>query len=383
MKKKVFSIVLVLALALSFAVMYGCSSNNTKTPAATPGGAAPTEGPAETAKPAEPAEPEEPEDDTVYTLIVSSHAPAAGAVNKDLKEILDYLTEESNGRLQFDLYTDATLVSPAGIADAITSGVCDMGVVNGGRLEGRLSTSDVVALPAIFDDAYQALSAFDELYKTNATVKKQFDDLGIKPFGYFLSTQFTIVSDKEIKSLADLKGKLVSIPNAIVGDIFTKLGINSMSISNVDAYENLSKHTIDAVASNSLSGNIDFGVNEIAKYCYNMQMGSGMLMFVIGIDAYNNLPADLQQLIDSVTPQAIELVYRNEILNDKSSETYVAGGGTIIEPTAEDVSAFDAYAEEGWNTWAEGLNGTGIDGTGVLKDYQALLAKYKGKAPTA
>lgn len=374
--KKIFA--MLLAFAMLFALT-ACGAQPAEAPAP-----APAEEAAEPAPVEEVAEPEEEVDDTVYTLVASTHTPSTTTMTVVFQNMLDEITARSNGRLQFEVYTDGTLAAADGILEAIESGIADVACINYSRVNGRLDLCGVVSLPGICSNPWEGSKAFFDLYDSSEELRAQFSDNGVHLMGIAMGDGFCVISKDPVTDLADLEGKKVIIGNAQVADIMTQIGATPMNFSNSDAYEMLSKGTADAIASNTISGAAGFGIQEVAKNVYHINLGIGPQVFCISESVYAGLPADLQQIIDDVcrefVPDNVYTVYTLEQGKEVTSmDQFVQAGATIVEPTAEQMAAFrEDYATPAWDAWAEAQ---GEVGATVLADYIAAVATHEGTCP--
>lgn len=377
--KKLFAIMLALVMVLSLAACSGGQqgSQNSDQPSdsqpvdSAPGG---NENPSQ--------------DDTVYNFVASTHTPSTTTATVVFQAVLDEITARSNGRIQFELYTDGTLAAADGILDALESGIADVAMVNYSRQAGRMDLMGVVANPALFNNPWEGTQAFMEMYDTIPDIKEEFDTVGVHLMGVQLGTSTVIMSKEPINDINDLAGKRVITGTDAVTDILTSIGATPLSFSNTEAYEALSKGTADAIASNSLSGAVGFGIQEVAKYVYNISLGAGPLVYGMSTAAYEKLPADLQAVVDDVArdfvPDAVYQIYVLEEGKETTTNmTLEAAGVTIVEPTEEQIVDFqDKYGAPIWDEWVAEREAAGYSNARQVMDtYVEMCAKHAGTCP--
>ena len=329
-----------------------------------------------------------PKDDTVYNFVASTHTPSTTTATVIFQNILDEITERSDGRIQFELYTDGTLAAADGIIDALDSGIADVAMVNYSRQSGRLDLFGVVSNPAIFTNPWEGTKAFMELYDTVPALKEQLEGVGMHMMGVQLGTSSVVMSKEPVNDISDLAGKRVITGTDAITDILTSVGATPLSFSNTEAYEALSKGTADAIASNSLSGAVGFGMQEVAKYVYDINLGVGPMLFTISNSAYDKLPADLQEMIDEVAREYVpDVVYKLYVLEEgketTTMQTLEDAGVTIVEPTEEQVADFQAkYGEPIWDKWVSEREADGYtDARELMDTLVELCGKYAGTCP--
>lgn len=376
--KKLLAMMLALVMMMSLAACGG-----DKTPSNSQPGAASSQ-PAESQD--QPAEPSQ--DDTVYTLIASTHTPSTTTATVVFQSVLDEITARSNGRIQFELYTDGTLAAADGILDALESGIADVAMVNYSRQAGRMDLFGVATNPGVFSNPWEGTKAFMELYETVPAIKEELDSVGMHLMGIQLGTSSVIMSKEPVNDLSDLAGMRVITGTDAVTQILTSIGATPLSFSNTEAYEALSKGTADAIASNSLSGAVGFGIQEVAKYVYDINLGAGPLVYGMSSAAYEKLPADLQAIIDEVAaeyvPDAVYTIYVQEQGKETTTAmTLEAAGVTIVEPTADQIADFQAnYGAPIWDQWVADREASGYtNAREVLDAFVELCAKHTGTCP--
>ncbi len=379
--KKFIALLMVIGMVCSLAACGGESKTASESPA--------VESEANESVPIETNDVEEvaePVDDTVYTLIASTHTPSTTQATVVFRAVLDEITERSNGRIQFDVYTDGTLAAADGILEAMESGVADVGMVNYSRQSGRMDLFGVVANPGLFSNSYEATEAFMEMYDTTNDFKDELSSVGLHLMGLQLGTSSVVISKTEVDDISDLAGMRVITGTDAVTNILTSVGATPVSFSNTEAYEALEKGTADAIASNSLSGAIGFGIQEVAKYVYEIPLGAGPLVYAISESAYNNLPADLQAIIDEVAhdyvPEAVYTMYV-QAEEENVTATLEEAGVTVIVPTDEQLDAFqETYGAPVWADWVTSMESNGYSNAQtVLKSFQELCSQYAGTCP--
>ena len=372
------TLVLLLALALCLSLVTACST--TKEAAAEVAESTAEKPQTETA---ENSAEEAPADDTVYTLVASSHTPSTATMTTVFRNMLDEITARSNGRIQFDVYTDGTLAAADGILDAIESGIADVACVNYSRVNGRLDLCGVMALPGVFSNSWEGSKAFLDIYADSAELQKQFSNANVHLVSVAMGAAAGFLSTDPVNTLEDISGRKVIISNNYTAEIITKLGATPLSFSGPEAYEALSKGTADAWLTN-LEAAAGFGAYEIAKNYYSLSFGVGPQVFVISQKVYESLPEDLQQIIDEVgrefVPDDVYVTYTLERGKDVTSqEVFEEAGTTFVTPSEAEMSAFqDEYASATWDEWAADQ---GDAGSVVLDAYLTALEGRAGTCP--
>lgn len=374
--KRLFAMLLAMAMLLSLAA---CANGQGETS---------SPGTSQAVEPDSGGEENPSPDDTVYHLIASTHTPSTTTATVVFQAVLDEITARSNGRIEFELFTDGTLAAADGILDALESGVADVAMVNYSRQAGRMDLMGVVANPGLFNNPWEGTQAFMEMYDTTPDLKAELESVGLHLMGLQLGTSSVVMSKEPVNDISDLAGKRVITGTDAITDILTSIGATPMSFSNTEAYEALSKGTADAIASNSLSGAVGFGIQEVAKHVYNISLGAGPLVYGMSTAAFNKLPADLQAIVDEVAQDYVpEAVYKIYVLEEgketTTAQTLENAGVNIVEPTQEQIAAFqEQYGAPIWDEWVAAREAAGYSNARAVMDtYAELCGKHAGTCP--
>lgn len=372
-------IALLLALVFAFGLI-ACGSSNTPSAPSNPS----TPGSETPGTPDEPAQPSA--SDEVYTLVFSTQSPGASTATAAIQKYLDAITERSNGRIQWELYTDASLVESSGIIDALATGLCDAGMVNYAHQGGKLDLAGVTALPGVYSNSWEATyTLFDMFDNKDSAFRKQLQDNGLVLIGAFMSDGNVIFSKDPIDDISDLAGKRVISTTTAIDDILDRAGAIVVGFSTTESYEALSKNTADACANMSFTSAATFAIEEVCGYCYQLNFCSGPNLYCMSQASWDALPADLQQIIrDVMFEEQPSILYETYVLEvDKevgSYDKFINAGGVVTVPTAEQIDAFQKeYGQQIWADWVKRMNDAGYDGQAVLDEF---LATYKNHAGT-
>ena len=106
--------------------------------------------------------------------------------------------------------------------------------------------------------------------------------------------------NREINSMEDIKGLKMRIPG-LGGDVITRAGGVSVTISGGELYTAMQTGVIDALEWVSPYNDIALGFHQVAKYYYypGWHEPGPTLELIINKDAYATLPSDLQAIVET------------------------------------------------------------------------------------
>src|SRR5690606_32619273 len=95
------------------------------------------------------------------------------------------------------------------------------------------------------------------------------------------------------------------------------LGANPTPMALTEVYTALQQGTVEA-QENPLANSFDFGFHEVAPYLVLTNHVYSATVFMFNKDYFNNLPADIQEIIEQAAKEAAE--YRSQYVLDVEAE---------------------------------------------------------------
>lgn len=326
-------IALILTLCMVFAL---CACGQSAAPAA-------TEAPAADAAPADAAPAAEP----VTLRFAFSEAPESqtAQIMKTVKENIESRTE---GRVIIEPHWSNELGS---IADCIEQ------ISLGGNIVSSTSASswapygcaDMTAMDSMF-----AFSSTDEIAKFNesdmwkAMVAELEENGGIHMICMnWAAAPRIILSNKAINSVEDLKGLLVRVPTDTYAAWFSALGASPVSgIPFAEVYTNIESGVIEAAEAPAATLS-DYSIQEVAKYAFLSNHTYAAACFGTSTAIWNLISADDQAIVtEELTNGGIEFTKLCAEKNAEYLKAFEDAGVTVVEPSADDVAAFQKAAAE-------------------------------------
>lgn len=329
-------IALILTLCMVFAL---CACGQSAAPAA-------TEAPAADAAAAD-AAPAAPAAEPVTLRFAFSEAPESqtAQIMKTVKENIESRTE---GRVIVEPHWSNELGS---IADCIEQ------ISLGGNIVSSTSASswapygcaDMTAMDSMF-----AFSSTDEIAKFNesdmwkAMVAELEENGGIHMICMnWAAAPRIILSNKAINSVDDLKGLLVRVPTDTYAAWFSALGASPVSgIPFAEVYTNIESGVIEAAEAPAATLS-DYSIQEVAKYAFLSNHTYAAACFGTSTAIWDLISADDQAIItEELTNGGVEFTKLCAEKNAEYLKAFEDAGVTVVEPSADDVAAFQKAAAE-------------------------------------
>lgn len=326
--KKFIAAALSLVFALSLLAGCGSSGGNNNTPADSPAKeTAGTETPAENTGAAAP------EDDTVYKLVVCS--PQNDRAEAPFLAWLDKLTEESNGRLQFEVYTSNALYQQSEVISAMANGMCDLCNLS---LSEESSTfplnSNIISLP-FMGMGFSNDWIYAQMLEEYPQLLEEYDNAGCVLIDYSYNPPFNLhfTTSDPITQPSDLNGLKIVTTNDSLSRFIANQGGAPVSQPITEWYNSLEKGVATGVVAHA--NNIyNFGIIELLKQDVIFGEGAGITTnlnaYLWAKGSWEKLPADLQELILSSADELHQNKNASQMENVELSDTACQENGNMI-----------------------------------------------------
>jgi TRAP-type mannitol/chloroaromatic compound transport system substrate-binding protein len=250
-----------------------------------------------------------------------------------------YVEEMSGGRLTVKVYGAGELVPGFEVFDAVAQGTVEMGHAASYYWKGKAPAAQIfTAIPFGMNATEMSawlnygggLQLWRELYAPFGLIPFAGGNTGVQMAGWF---------KKEINSLEDLKGLKMRIPG-LGAEVLKKLGGVPVALTGGELFTSLQSGAIDATEWVGPYNDLAFGLYKAADYYYYSgwhEPGAG-LEFVVNKQAFEQLPADLQAIVEIAT-RAVDQDMLNEYTarNNEAMLTLINEHGVDMRPLPADV----------------------------------------------
>jgi C4-dicarboxylate-binding protein DctP len=307
--------------------------------------------------------------DKVYTLKLGHAMTAESVRQKALLVFKEYIETESDGRLKLEIYPSGTLGNENDMIEAMKLGTLEMFV--GGVFDSQTPMLELYLMPFFF-------STQDDLMKVSHSdlgkkIMKSAEQYGIKMLAIGDGGSRQITNNAHpIKTPADMKGlKIRTPPIESIIKTMEAMGANCVSIPYGDTYMALKTSVADG-EENPLANIGDMKFFEVQKYMTMIDYQYHPEPIDIGLDVWNELPADLQQILQDGAWIFIEEQNKNRReLNEYYYDMIVEGGVEVYRPTAEQVQMFVKASEPVYDYFID----KGVFSRADLEEMRAIVSE--------
>ena len=214
----------------------------------------------------------------------------------------EYVEKMSNGRLTVKVYGAGELVPGFEVFDAVSQGTVQMAHSGAYYWKGKTAASQLFTTIPFGMNAQETnawlhygggIELWREVYKPFGLIPFAGGNTGVQLAGWF---------KKEINSIDDIQGLKMRIPG-LGGEVFKKLGGIPVALTGGELFTSLQSGAIDATEWVGPYNDQAFGLHKAAPYYYysGWHEPGPTLEFIVNEQAFNDLPADLQAIVEVAT----------------------------------------------------------------------------------
>ena len=263
--------------------------------------------------------------------------PALGTGASRLAKMIGKL---SNGRLTIKVYGGNELVPPFEVFDAVQRGTAEMGHAASYYWKGKVPSCQIFAGVPFGMTAQElngwlyyggGLELWREAYAPFGVIPFPVGNSGVQMGGWF---------NHEINSVADLRGLIMRIPG-LGGEVLKRAGGTPVSTPGSEIFTALETGTIDATEWIGPFNDEAFGLPQAARYYYypGWHEPGTALEGIVNREAYEALPPDLQQIIETACQAATLDMLSEFTARNGEALVRIRASGTDIRPFPDDVIA--------------------------------------------
>lgn len=317
------------------------------------------------------------DDGKVYRLSLSFHDSSQAVKTQFVQKWADDVKEATDGRVEITVYAGGTIASSTDALDAVKQRTADMAICFTSFFPGQFPLTEVVSLPMTgISNAVQATNVLWDLWEESEELQAELADY--KVLMLYANPNNIIGTTKPVYTADDMKGLKLRVSSGTPSDMSAAWGATPMSISSSEIYQSVEKGVLDGYL-------IDYtGVNawtlyEVTDYYTEMPFYVAPWTLLMNMDSWNELPEDLQEIIDSLSTRERSLDF-SEVSEQEADETREKAvneyGATIINPDEEQYATFLPAAEEYRADWVEKYGTDSFDAQAYVDRTLELAEKY-------
>ncbi len=310
------------------------------------------------------------------------NAPAGWEGAQAAQPWLDQITAATNGRVQFETYYSENLVKGADAWTATRLGLVDIAWMFHGYWADLTPLSDVISLPLLpFTSAKQASGILWQLYEKYPSIRAEFRDNHVL-LVWASTPYFLVTANRQVKTLDDIKGLRVRVPDGPPVEIIKALGAIPVLVGMPDIYLYLQKGVIDGMTT-SWESLLSFRHYELVNYYTYIPLFTVYFSQAVNIDVWNSLPPDIKEQINSVSGLQGSLFWGENMFDTAAAagrEQVKQLGLPMKEYTLseEELARWSKVAQPLWDEWIKKMTDSGRpEAQEILDTTLELIENYQ------
>ena len=319
------------------------------------------------------------------TLISNDPGPNRGVRAAAVNHLSDLIAEKSGGALTVQNNWGGALFSSTAALDSLSSGVADMGLLVGPYVQSELPELALGGVPMIKASPWVMMSALDELFTTNETIKARLDERNLFYLNFYgLPTALLGCNDGQINTIADVDGVKISRTNSM-SDLFEPLGGNMVNMPIYEVYQSMQTGLIDCTVTYGYFASAT-KLDELITSITPIELSSSIVLAtVMNKDVFESLSDDDQAAIRAAGDAMHD--YYGEHLGQAEAaaiEAMTSGeNGLVLKSFTEaDTSALSESAQPIVDKWLADADATGLNGQKILDEMLSLGEKWNESEAT-
>lgn len=204
------------------------------------------------------------------------------------------VAELTEGRVKIKIYPARQLAGPKQLADAIKTGITDIGFVIPSYTTGRFPRTSALDMPFLFDTGVDAARAFYDLFDGYmADDYKAYKVLWL----YATGPGQLMSATHPLRTVEDLRGMKLRTPSAYMTKALKLLQVNPVGMPIPKLAMSLQKKVIDGCIT-PFSAVTDFRLFDLVKYITVANMYITPMTVLMNKQKYNGLPDYAKKAID-------------------------------------------------------------------------------------
>jgi TRAP-type C4-dicarboxylate transport system substrate-binding protein len=256
--------------------------------------------------------------------------------------------------------------------------VADIGYVAPAYASDKMPVSEVAMLPGAFQHSCQGTMAYWKLAKSGVIAEQDYAGNNIRLLLAVSLPQYRIFTVKNaVKDVADVTGLKLRSTGGAQDLTLRALGAVPVRMAAPDAYESLSRGTMDGLLF-PLESVVAYGADKLVKYSTDgVGFGSFIVSYSISDSAWKKLSPEIQKAMVDVADEIIPSACQEVQKADETTKKTLESTGVRFETLQSE--KFKALLKGVAKTGGEGLDSRSKRGSDALKEFDAAVATIPAK----
>ncbi len=271
------------------------------------------------------------------TYKIGHDQPPSHPQNLRLVEAANEIAKQTDGRLKVQVYPNNQLGGDTQVLAQLRSGALEFLQIGSNVLANVVPATSLADLPFAYNDYTQLWATLDGPFGDNLRAQIRKANIHVFDKGWDAGMRNVFTSQKPVKSLADIKGLKLRVPEApIQQETFKALGASPTPVNNSELYSALQTHLVDG-AEQPLISIESMRLYEATKYIARTNHQSTSFVTIANVGAWRRLPKDVQDIVTKCFNDAA-LRERKDIVDGETAlaQQLTTQGQTFLTPDREE-----------------------------------------------
>ena len=290
------------------------------------------------------------------SLRYTTNAPAKSPWGVQIDRLAGTIAKESNGKLAIEPFYGSQLGSELDTIQQVARGRIDMGTYSLGAATSLVPELQMLMLPFYFDSGEQLDCVLDK--HVMKTVDDMFAAKGLKLLGVNDVGEIDVAGKQSLADVASIKGLKATAYSKIQGMLWSAVGVNSTFIPVAEWASSLQTGVIDFTTS-PVSIYVPTGLNKVAPVYTRLHLWYTPGVVLMNKAIYDRLSTEQKAALQRSFEIESAPKLRAEIraVEEKLRQAHVAGGGKLVDLTADQRAAWRKVASALWPDMAIAAGG--------------------------
>lgn len=288
---------------------------------------------------------------------------------------------QSDGRIAIDIYPDMSLGGrPQQLYDDVVEGNIDIAWTLAGYTPARFPRAEVFELPFVHQsDAVATNLAIQDLFESHLAP----DFAEVHPLLIHVHAgQAFYSSESPIRALEDLRGQRIRTPSRTIGWMLEAMGATGVGMPLPALPLAVDKNIVDgAMIPYEIFPALSFNkpIKAITVGHEDRRFGTAVFVFAMNKEVYDDLPPDLQKVIDDNSGRRIaEDIGRDWMrIEDRVAGMIKASGIEMIELSPAETDRVQQASQPVIDRWIDDMESRGIDGQALVQAAKDAINRYQ------
>ena len=299
------------------------------------------------------------------------------ALNEASRVWMDEVEARTDGRVTFTRLFGGTLGKFAGQPDGLKARSFDVGQLSAVYNPGLYPRATTTVMTFLTDNAEAHNLASHEFFNL-PEVQAEFDALNQKFMFVGQWARIEMLSYDHVNTMEELSEIKIRAHGG-AADALEAAGIAAYGIPWGELPAAAERRVVDAGIMGAPAAAADFGFGDIFEYWYgHMPFYFFPMTLVMNKEAWEELPADIQQIIADLNEDMVPRSQALTVMRDGEAEAKLTEELGVKKVRFAEKGKLEEAAMGARENWKADMAEKGIDGEGLLNTYFELLKKHGG-----